>query len=166
MVYLRLGCLAALLLACGTPTKSLASTPPSTPSPGDPSPSVISTQPPPDTISVAGSRYGRIIVDGQGRTLYLFDAEHSPTPRCYGACASAWPPLLTATSPVAGGGLSQALMATVTRTDGSMQVTYNGHALYLYIGDRTPGEIKCQAIVEYGGGWFVVDTQGNKITTP
>jgi hypothetical protein len=45
-------------------------------------------------------------------------------------------------------------------------VAYNSHALYLYVGDRSPGEIKCQAVVEYGGGWFVVDAQGNKITTP
>ncbi len=71
-----------------------------------------------------------------------------------------------ATSPVAGGGLSQTLIATVARSDSSMQVAYNGHALYLYVGDRSPGEIKCQAVVEYGGGWFVVDTQGNKVTTP
>jgi predicted lipoprotein with Yx(FWY)xxD motif len=121
---------------------------------------------PPDTLSVASSRYGEIIVDGQGRTLYLFDAERSATPKCYGACAAAWPPLLIATSPVAGRGLSQALIATVARNDGATQVTYKGHGLYLYAGDRSPGEIKCQAVVEYGGGWFVVDTQGNKVTTP
>jgi predicted lipoprotein with Yx(FWY)xxD motif len=98
--------------------------------------------------------------------VYLFDAEASATPRCYGACAAAWPPLLLTTSPFAGGGLSQALIATVARSDGSTQVTYNGHALYLYAGDRAPGEIKCQAVVEFGGGWYVVDGQGNKISTP
>lgn len=166
MVYARLACLGLLVLACGAPAKSVTATPSPSPTATTPTPSTAPSPSPPDTISVAGSRYGRIIVDGRGRTLYLFDAEHSPTPRCYGACAAAWPPLLTATSPVAGGGLSQALIATVARSDGSMQVTYNGHALYLYVGDRSPGEIKCQAIVEYGGGWFVVDAQGNKITTP
>jgi predicted lipoprotein with Yx(FWY)xxD motif len=161
----KLALLGLALIACGTPTKSVV-TPSSITTPSTQAQSAAPSPSPPDTLSVSGSRYGKIIVDGQGRTLYLFDAERSATPKCYGACAGAWPPLLVNTSPVAGGGLSQALIATVPRNEGSMQVTYNGHALYLYAGDRAPGEIKCQAVVEYGGGWFVVDTQGNKITTP
>lgn len=154
-----------LLVACGTASPSA---PAASPTPGTiaPTPSAATSPPPPDTLAVAGSRYGKIIVDGRGRTLYLFDAEHTPTPKCYAACAVAWPPLLTNTAPVAGGGLSQALIATTARGDGSTQVTYNGHALYLYAGDRAPGEIKCQAVVEYGGGWFVVDAQGNEVTAP
>ena len=162
----KLALLALFLAACGTTPKSVAATPSPTPTADAPTQSPTPSPSPPDTLSVAGSRYGKIIVDGQGRTLYLFDAERTPIPKCYGACAVAWPPLLIATSPAAGGGLSQALIATVTRSDGSMQVTYNGHDLYLYAGDRSPGEIKCQAAVEYGGGWFVVDAQGNKISTP
>lgn len=162
----KLALLGLLLIACGTPTKSATATPSPTPTAIAPAQSPTPSPSPPDTLSVAGSRYGKIIVDGQGRTLYLFDAERSTTPKCYGACAVAWPPLLTTVAAVAGGGLSQALIATSGRSDGSMQVTYNGHALYLYAGDRSPGEIKCQAVVEYGGGWFVVDTQGNKVTTP
>jgi predicted lipoprotein with Yx(FWY)xxD motif len=153
------------LIACGTPTGS-AATPSPAPAASTPTQSAAPSPSPPETLTVAASRYGRIIVDRQGRTVYLFDAEASTTPRCYGACAAAWPPLLLTTSPFAGGGLSQALIATVARSDGSAQVTYNGHALYLYAGDRAPGEIKCQAVVEFGGGWFVVDAQGNKITTP
>jgi predicted lipoprotein with Yx(FWY)xxD motif len=153
-------------MACGTPAKSVAATPSSTPAASTPAQSAAPSSPPGDTISVAASRYGKILVDGQGRTLYLFDAERSTTPTCYGACAAAWPPLVVNTSPMAGDGLSQALIATVARSDGSVQVTYNRHALYLYAGDRSPGEIKCQAVVEYGGGWFVVDVLGNKITTP
>ena len=162
----RLALLGLLAIACGTPAKSVATTPSSAPTASTPAQLRAPSPSPPDTLSVAASRYGRIIVDGQGRTLYLFDAERSTTPECYGACAVAWPPLLVNNSPVAGGGLSQSLIATVARRDGSMQVAYNGHALYLYAGDRAAGEIKCQAVVEYGGGWFVVDVQGNKITTP
>jgi len=168
MACTRLALLGVLLMACGAPAKSIAASPSptATATATAPTPSTSPIPPPPNTLSVAGSRYGKIIVDGQGRTLYLFDAEHTSTPKCYGACAVAWPPLLTTTPLVAGGGLSQALIATAARSDGSMQVAYNGHALYLYVGDRSPGEIKCQAVVEYGGGWFVVDTQGNKVTTP
>jgi len=161
----KLALLGLFLIACGAPANSVVATPSSTPTPAAETPVPTPSPPPPDTLSVAGSRYGKIIVDGQGRTLYLFDAERTATPKCYGACAGAWPPLLIATTPVAGGGLTQALIATVARNDGSMQVTYNGHALYLYIGDRSPGEIKCQAIPEFGGVWYVVDAQGNKITT-
>jgi predicted lipoprotein with Yx(FWY)xxD motif len=162
----KLALLGVLLIACGTPTKSATATPSPIPPASAPTPSASPSPPLPNTLSVAVSRYGKIIVDGQGRTLYLFDAERTITPRCYGACAVAWPPLLTSAAPVAGGGLSQALIGTAARSDGSMQVAYNGHALYLYAGDRSPGEIKCQAVVEYGGGWFVVDTQGNKVTSP
>jgi predicted lipoprotein with Yx(FWY)xxD motif len=120
----------------------------------------------PATLTVANSRYGKIIVDSSGRTLYLFDAESSAVPRCYGPCATAWPPLLTSSAPIAGQDLSQSLIATAKRTDGSTQVTYNGHLLYYYVGDRSPGEIKCQAAVEYGGGWYVLDLHGNKISAP
>jgi predicted lipoprotein with Yx(FWY)xxD motif len=153
------------LIACGSPTGS-AATPSPTSAASTPTQSATPIPSPPETLTVAASRYGRIIVDRQGRTLYLFNSEDSTTPKCYAACAAAWPPLLLTLSPVAGGGLSQALIATVARSDGSTQVTYNGHPLYFYAGDRAPGEIKCQAVVEFGGGWFVVDAQGNKITTP
>jgi predicted lipoprotein with Yx(FWY)xxD motif len=156
--------LGLLMVACGAPaTSAVASPSPSVAAASTPSPA---PSPRPVTLSVAGSRYGQIIVDGSGRTLYLFDAEGSAVPKCYGPCATAWPPLLTTTPPVAGPDLSQALIATVKRTDGSTQVAYNGHLLYYYVGDRSAGDIKCQAAVEYGGGWYVVDAHGNKISTP
>ena len=117
-------------------------------------------------IVSASSRYGPIVVDAAGHTLYLFDAEASGSPQCYGACAAAWPPLLTSVEPLAGGGLSPDLAGSVLRSDGARQVTYNRHPLYLYIGDREPGEIRCQAAVEYGGGWWVLDSAGNQISRP
>ncbi len=114
---------------------------------------------------MAESRYGKIIVDVSGRALYLFDADRGAA-SCYDACASAWPPLLAVQAPGAGPSLDQALISTTARKDGSKQVAYNGHPLYYYAGDRNPGEIKCQAAVEYGGGWYVVDGRGDKITAP
>src|SRR5712692_8075007 len=101
-----------------------------------------------------------------GRTLYLFTADVGAVPRCYNACATAWPPFVLTHPPTAGPGLEQSKIATATRTDGAIQVTYNGHPLYYYAGDHAPGEIKCQAVVEFGGGWYVVDGQGNQITRP
>ena len=158
---LRLAALALLLLACG-------SSGPSAPVTGPPSPSPVATSPAPSapvSLSVAGSRYGKIIVDGSGRTLYLFDIERDRKPQCDGACAAAWPPLLASGAMAAAPELNHALIATAARKDGSRQVTYNGHPLYYYGGDHAAGEIKCQAVVEFGGGWYVVDVLGNGITT-
>jgi predicted lipoprotein with Yx(FWY)xxD motif len=140
---------------------------PSTSTPVSASPAAGSpTLPAKPQLASANSRYGRIVVDGSGRALYLFDIERDATPRCYDACAVSWPPLRATTASTSDPQLSQALIGVANRKDGSRQVTYNGHPLYYYIGDRAPGEIKCQAVIEYGGGWYVVDIRGNRITAP
>lgn len=159
---MRLVGLFLLLAACGSPATSGVSTPAPTASAVASAPATSA----PSTLKIASSRYGSIIVDRTGHTLYLFDAEASPAPKCYGPCANAWPPLLTSTAPIAGPGLDQALIATAARTDGSKQVTYNGHPLYFYVGDHAAGDIKCQAVIEFGGGWYVLDARGNKIARP
>jgi predicted lipoprotein with Yx(FWY)xxD motif len=169
MQVLRLAGLAFVLLACG-------STQPSAPvslsrSPSSVQASLTATSPTPSArvaLSVANSRYGKIIVDGSGRTLYLFDIERDHMPVCNGACAVAWPPFLASDGFAASASapqLDQALIATAVRNDGSLQLTYNDHPLYYYAGDHTAGEIKCQAVIEFGGGWYVIDSQGNKIST-
>jgi len=151
-----------LAIACAPPEHSGSSN--ASASPSGASPTSTTTSSPQATLSVASSRYGRIIVDRTGRTLYMFDVERDGVPRCYGACAASWPPLVSPVGPVAGSGLDQALVTTAARKDESRQVIYNGHPLYYYVGDRSPGEIKCQAVFEYGGGWYVLDVKGNKIT--
>lgn len=160
--------LSLLLVGCGSKPAAISLSPlPSTPAveSRSPEPAASDTPAPPASLSVTGSRYGRIIADSAGRTLYMFDAEAGPSPKCYGPCAAAWPPLLATGTPVSGPGLSQALIAAASRSDGSQQITYNGHPLYYYVGDRAPGEIGCQAVFEFGGGWFVVDDRGSKITS-
>lgn len=158
-----------LLGACGGQAAHTAS-PPSPPVAAAPapvaaaSPSAPPGQSPPATFKLADSRYGKIIVDGSGRALYLFDADRSPVSTCYGACATAWPPFLATRPPTAGPDLNQSLTSTTARIDGSQQVSYNGHPLYYYVGDTGPGQVNCQAAVEYGGGWYVVDGRGNKIS--
>src|SRR4051794_6057822 len=112
-------------------------------------------------IKAQGSNYGKILVTGAGRTLYLFDKEKQPKSECYGACARAWPPVLTKGRPVAGPGARQDLLGTTSR-NGKTQVTYAGHPLYLYA-PESPGEILCQDVFEYGGLWLIVRPSGRPV---
>jgi predicted lipoprotein with Yx(FWY)xxD motif len=113
-------------------------------------------------LKLVGSEFGRAVMNGKGRVLYLFDKETTRTPQCYGDCAVAWPPFLTRGKPVAGEGLNQKLVGTTLRTDGRRQVTYRGHPLYYYVHD-SPGVILCQDVFEFGGRWLIVNRRGNPI---
>jgi predicted lipoprotein with Yx(FWY)xxD motif len=114
-------------------------------------------------VKTAKSRFGKIIVDGRGRTLYLFEKDGRRHSACTGACATYWPPLLTSARPVAGTGVKQRLLGTIRRSNGKKQVTYNGHPLYRYIQDTKPGQIMGQDSHFFGAGWYVVSPSGRKI---
>lgn len=118
------------------------------------------------TVTVRDSRLGKILVDGNGRTLYLFAADKNTKSTCYHACATAWPPLTTNGRPQAGSGVSAALLGTTARTDHTTQVTYNGHPLYYFITDHKPGDITGQAVNSFGALWYVLNPKGDKIGTP
>ena len=117
-------------------------------------------------LDVAASRFGQVLTDGQGRALYLFAADSAGVSTCYGACATAWPPLLTekGANVDAMHAVTAGLTGTTTRSDGTLQVTYNGHPLYYFEGDKQAGQITCQAVVNFGAAWYVVDPKGNAIT--
>jgi predicted lipoprotein with Yx(FWY)xxD motif len=115
------------------------------------------------TIKVTRTRYGRMLVDGGGRALYLFTRERGSRARCYGACAPAWPVFYAPGRVRAGTGASQSLVGTTRRSDGRKQATYAGHPLYYYVTDRRPGQVTCQNVVEYGGTWLVVAPTGAAI---
>jgi predicted lipoprotein with Yx(FWY)xxD motif len=115
------------------------------------------------TVSTHDSDYGTIVTDGKGRALYLFDKETSDRSQCYGACAEAWPPLLTKGEPQAAGGAQASKLGTTKRSDGTTQVTYNGQPVYYYVDDTAPGEVGCQNVSEFGGLWLVVDPSGSAI---
>jgi predicted lipoprotein with Yx(FWY)xxD motif len=106
---------------------------------------------------------GSFLVDDKGMTLYLFTKDTPNTTVCYDDCAIAWPPLLTTGSPVAGEGVDASLLGTTTRTDGTIQVTYNGWPLYYYEKDKAPGDIIGQDV---GGVWYVVSAAGDQVITP
>lgn len=97
-------------------------------------------------------------------TVYMFAADHGTTSACYGACAGAWPPVLTTGSPKAEGGVSASKLGTTTRTDGTKQVTYAGHPLYYYTPDTTEADISGQGINSFGALWYVLDPSGKVIT--
>ncbi len=110
---------------------------------------------------------GTVLVAGNGFTLYLFVPDkQSGVSTCYGACASAWPPLLlTGTdAPVYGPGVEPGLLGSTKRTDGTLQVTYNGWPLYLWQGDSVPGQATGQGINSTGGLWYVLSPAGKEIT--
>jgi predicted lipoprotein with Yx(FWY)xxD motif len=110
-------------------------------------------------LTLGFSEYGRAIYDAQHRALYLFSADHTSASTCYGACAAAWPPMLTKGAPSIAAGLKAGLLGTTRRNDGSLQVTYAGHPLYYYSGD-TGAKIMCQHVKLHGGFWYVVKPNG------
>jgi predicted lipoprotein with Yx(FWY)xxD motif len=117
------------------------------------------------SVALASSKLGKILVDGEGRTLYLFEADTGTASTCNGACASAWPPLTTAAQPIAGPGVSASKLGTTKRSDGTTGVTYNGHPLYTYVGDSAPGQTTGQGSDGFGAEWYVLSAAGNQIET-
>jgi predicted lipoprotein with Yx(FWY)xxD motif len=116
---------------------------------------------PAPTVQVGDTRYGRIIVDRGGRTLYLFTKERTRRSQCYGACARAWPPYLAHGRLRAIDGLRRSRLGTIRRRDGSRQVTYAGHPLYYYVAEHKAGEVLCQNVTEFGGDWLIVNPDGS-----
>jgi predicted lipoprotein with Yx(FWY)xxD motif len=116
------------------------------------------------SVALRSSKLGKILVDSQGRTLYLFQADKGMASTCLGACAQFWPPLTTAGKPTAGRGVSPARLGTIRRSDGKTEVTYNGHPLYTYAGDTAPGQTTGEENHGFGAEWDVLSAAGNKIT--
>ena len=117
----------------------------------------------PASVALAQSDLGKILADGQGRTLYLFEADKGTASTCDGACASAWPPLTTDGSPIAGAGVTGSKLGTTTRSDGTTEVTYNGHPLYTFAGDSAPGQTGGQGSVDFGAEWHALSAAGTPI---
>lgn len=116
------------------------------------------------TLASGKSSYGTILFDGKGDALYAFTRDkRGGASRCYGDCAAAWPVYYTKTTLRAGKGVKQALIGKVRRSDGRLQVTYNGWPLYYYVGDRRPGQVSCQNVDEFGGTWLVVRPSGRLV---
>jgi predicted lipoprotein with Yx(FWY)xxD motif len=116
-----------------------------------------------DTVDVANTDLGTILVDAQGRTLYLFAKDSGTTSACTGACATAWPPIRDSGQPTVGSGADASLVGTTQRSDGDPQVTYNGHPLYLFQGDQKAGDTNGEGLTAFGGGWFALSAAGDQV---
>jgi predicted lipoprotein with Yx(FWY)xxD motif len=98
-------------------------------------------------------------------TVYLFEGDTASSSSCSGECAGVWPPVTSAGAPVAGAGVVAAHLGTITRADGTKQVTYNGHPLYFYSKDGDMGDAYGQGIKGFGASWYVIAPSGNKVDT-
>lgn len=161
----------ALLAGCGSSssTSSTSASSVSTPAATSTSPATSSA---PATKSVAlvttkHTKLGTVLGAGPKKlTVYLFAADTASKSACMGACAKVWPPVTTSGQAQAGGHAMAADLGTITRDDGTMQVTYKGHPLYFYIKDvkdGDAGDTYGQGLKSFGADWYVLAPSGNKI---
>lgn len=117
----------------------------------------------PAGIATTQTALGTFLTDSHGRAVYLFVADKGTTSTCSGPCAAEWPPLTTTGPATGGSGVNSALLSTSPRSDGTMQVTYNGHPLYYYDDDKGPGTTEGQGDNSFGAKWYLLTPAGVKI---
>jgi predicted lipoprotein with Yx(FWY)xxD motif len=119
----------------------------------------------PAVVATADGTMGAFLTDGAGRSLYLWLGDSSSTSMCTGQCATYWPPLLTSGAPTVSGMADSKLLATSKRADGTTQVTYAGHPVYYFSGDKTAGATDGKGKNAFGYLWWVVSPAGAGITS-
>jgi predicted lipoprotein with Yx(FWY)xxD motif len=115
-------------------------------------------------IKTASSSAGTFLTDGSGRAVYLWVADTGDASTCSGGCASAWPPVTVSGAVTAAGAAKSADLGTITRSDGTKQVTYDKHPLYYFEGDSGPGTATGQGSDSFGAKWWLVTPAGSDIT--
>jgi predicted lipoprotein with Yx(FWY)xxD motif len=158
--------LSILLAACGSNSKTSSSvprTPTASSSPSSYGSTTTSGQAAPAAlITTKHDKLGTVLAYGPKRlTVYLFENDKGAAPSCTGACTKVWPPVTG--KPQAGGAAQAAHLGTIARRDGTTQVTYKGHPLYLYVRDRDDGDTYGEAIKSFGAEWYVLAPSGNKV---
>ena len=115
-------------------------------------------------ISTATASGDTFLTDGSGRAVYLWVKDTGSTSVCTGACAGAWPPVTATGTPTASGSAKSSDLGTTTRSDGTKQVTYDGHPLYYYVGDPGAGTATGQGSDSFGAKWWLVAPSGSDVT--
>jgi len=114
-------------------------------------------------VTLHQTKVGKVLATKSGRTLYLFLKDKSGRSSCYGPCAGYWPPLMQKGKLTAGAGVKAGLLGTTKRKNGTRQVTYKGHPLYLFKLDNGAGQISGQGQNFFGGKWFVLNAAGRAV---
>ena len=145
---------ALLVAACGGTAATSSPTPTQTASPSPtPAPTIVAKV-------ATDAKLGKIMVDSAtGKTLYTWAKDTDENSQCYDQCATFWPPLVTTAKTVAADGVTVGKFGTSARKDGALQVTFNGHPLYMYLNDKAPGETNGQGSTGFGAVWVVVPAQ-------
>ena len=151
-----LAALALALSACASSTSSSSTPATSAPAAGASSPASGST------LSMTTINGTAVVTNSKGMTLYWFVPDTSTASKCTGSCATYWPPV---TGPVTAGSGVTGTLGVITRPDGTMQATYDGHPLYTYVGDSAPGQAKGNGLNISGGLWYEMTVSGAKPAT-
>jgi predicted lipoprotein with Yx(FWY)xxD motif len=117
------------------------------------------------TLDTKSGTPGTYLTDGSGKSLYEFASDTGSKSTCTGACVSAWPPVISSSAATAGSGVNAGDIGTLTRSDGSLQVTYKSHPLYYFSGDTSAGQTNGQGSTAFGAKWWLLSPAGDKITT-
>lgn len=114
------------------------------------------------TVAMRNTEAGRILVTGNGHTLYAFARDGRNRDRCaaISGCTSVWPVLTVHGRPTAGAGVRRGLLSTISLPGGRHQVTYAGHPLYGYASDDSPGDTDYVGVSQFGGTWFALRASG------
>ena len=151
---------ALLATACGAAAASPSAPASSAPAAGS-SASASTTG---TVITTHAGSAGAFLTDGSGRAVYLWAKDGMNMSDCSGACAAAWPAVPATGTVTATGGAKASDLGTITRSDGTKQVTYDGHPLYFFVGDSAAGQTNGQGSDNFGAKWWLVASSGAKIT--
>jgi predicted lipoprotein with Yx(FWY)xxD motif len=125
----------------------------------------VNARPKTTVVNSRTTKYGQVLVDAQGRTVYLFEKDSGMSSSCSGSCTSYWPPVPVTGQPRASGHAVASSVGVITRSGGHEQLTYAGHPLYYYVGDNKAGQTNGQGSDQFGGKWYVLNPAGAAVTT-
>jgi predicted lipoprotein with Yx(FWY)xxD motif len=157
---------ATVVAGCGSASSTTSSASAPTPAAAATTSSTTSTSAAASGLTIGSAHaHGQTYLTGMsGRAIYLWEADKGSNSSCSGACAQAWPPVTTTGKPTGGSGVTASMLGTTKRSDGSEQVTYDGHPLYYFVADTSAGSTKGQGSDGFGAKWWLVAPSGSAIT--